>query len=158
MLNKATFARTMTRLNRRYFSFVKQSQDGFANFNTLLGERKNQMDSLFADFKAALNEQTESRKTYVHPLDDKHQGVNFEFGKFEELWLDMVGPEQVSPHYENFLMSRKFAVGIWTTIFASSLLANTRDFSWLIQTSFIPFVFFASTLYFFYEGRKSMFL
>lgn len=158
MLNKVSFAKQLIKSGRRASTFVKQSQDNFANFNVLLGERKNAMDSLYEDFKASMREQTETKRTYTHPLHDKDTGVVFEYGKLEELWLDMVGPEQVSPHYENFLMSRKFAVGIWTTVFASSILANTRDFSWLIQTSFIPFVFFASTLYFFYEGRKSMFM
>ena len=158
MFNRLSFAKSLLRPTRRASTFVKQSQDSFTNFNALLGERKNQMDSLYEDFKSSLREKTESQRVYTHPLDDKNVRVVFEHGKLEELWLDMVGPEQVSPHYENFLMSRKFAVGIWTTVFASSLLANTRDFSWLIQTSFMPFVFFASTLYFFYEGRKSMFL
>lgn len=158
MLNRLSFTKSLSKLHRRQSSFVKQSQDSYVNFNTIVGQKTDQLDSLYEEFRTNLYKKTEPHKAYQHPLDHKHQKVVFEYSKFEELWLDLVGPEQVSPHYENFLMSRKFAVGIWGTIFASSILANTRDFAWLVQSSFIPFVFFASTLYFFYEGRKSMFL
>jgi len=158
MLNRFSFTRTLSKLQRAKASYVQQSQDNFVNFNKLVGEKKNQMDSLYEDFRTSMYQKTETKKVYTHPMDNKHQGVNFEAGKLEELFLDLVGPEQVSPHYENFLMSRKFAVGIWATVFTGSIIANTRDFSWIIQSSFMPFVFFASTLYFFYEGRKALFM
>ena len=158
MLNKLNFAKSFRKLNYRNSTFVKQSQDSFVNFNNLVGEKQNQMDSLYEEFRSSLYQKEEIKKAYKHPLDNPHQRIVFEEGKMEELWLDIMGPEQVSPHYENFLMSRKFAVGIWVTLFASSTLANTRDFAWIVQSSFMPFCFFASALYFFYEGRKSMFL
>ena len=158
MLHKRTFLTSLSKLTHRRSTFVQQSQSSFVNFNTLLGERKDQLDSLYEEFRSTLNQKTETKRAYSHPLENEHNRIVFEYGKIEELWLDVVGPEQVSPHYENFLMSRKFAVGIWATVFAGSILSNTRDFSWIVQSSFIPFVFFASTLYFFYEGRKSLFL
>ena len=154
MLNRLSFARSLSKLHRCRSSFVQQSQENFVNFNKLIDEKQNQLNSVYEEFRSKLYEKTETKDAYTHPLDNEHQSIVFQYGKVEELWLDLVGPEQVSPHYENFLMSRKFAVGIWATIFASSILANTRDFSWLVQSSFIPFCFFASTLYYFFEGRK----
>lgn len=49
-------------------------------------------------------------KVYTHPFDYEHQPLNFSPVKTAELFYEFVGPEQVSPHYENFLVARKYLV------------------------------------------------
>ena len=46
-------------------------------------------------------------KAYEHPFNSVHHPLNFSAVKIAETFHDFVGPEQVSPHYENFTMSRK---------------------------------------------------
>lgn len=41
-----------------------------------------------------------------------HHPLNLSIVKTAELFHDFIGPEQVSPHYENFLVARKYAIGI----------------------------------------------
>jgi hypothetical protein len=50
---------------------------------------------------------------FHHPFNSEHHPVNFSSVKNAELFHDLVGPEQVSPHYENFMMSRKWAIGFF---------------------------------------------
>jgi hypothetical protein len=44
-----------------------------------------------------------------------------------ELWKEFVGLEQISPHYESFLMSRKNAIGIWGTVLLLVGAMNVHD-------------------------------
>lgn len=50
------------------------------------------------------------KKHFLSLLLDHHP-LNFSAVKVAELFHDFVGPEQVSPHYENYLMSRKYLMG-----------------------------------------------
>lgn len=47
------------------------------------------------------------------PTTIQHNPLTFSWGKILELGHDYIGPEQVSPHYENFMMSRKYAISNW---------------------------------------------
>lgn len=70
--------------------------------------------------------QKPNAKPYYHPYNNgsfkykyiiimnillEHNPINFSYVKTMELFSDVVGPEQVSPHYENFLVARKYAIG-----------------------------------------------
>ena len=52
-------------------------------------------------------------RAFHHPYNSDHHPLNFSSVKNAELFHDLVGPEQVSPHYENFMMSRKWAIGMF---------------------------------------------
>lgn len=95
-------------------------------------------------------------KAYTHPYNSHHHPLNFSPVKNAELFHDWVGPEQVSPHYENFMMSRKYALIFWGGVFALSFGASTVDLHWMAKSSIIPFVFWMQLHYFYLEGRKSM--
>lgn len=71
-----------------------------------------------------------------------------------ELFFDLVGPEQVSPHYENFLHSRRFFFGLAAMYFLMYQGAYVKDLSWILQTTFMPIAFSTYTLYLIMEGRK----
>jgi hypothetical protein len=68
-----------------------------------------------------------------------------------------VGPEQVSPHYENFLVARKYLLFTYAGLFTLLFVAGTTDISWFARSSIIPFVFYIQIMYFYLEGRKSVF-
>jgi hypothetical protein len=57
------------------------------------------------------------------------------------LFHDFIGPEQVSPHYENFLVARKFLVGTYAGVFLLAFAAGTTDLNWVAKSSLIPFIF-----------------
>ena len=57
---------------------------------------------------------------YHHPFNSDHHPLNFSSVKNAELFHDLVGPEQVSPHYENFMMARKWAIGFFVGLGALS--------------------------------------
>jgi len=96
-------------------------------------------------------------KGYSHPYQSEHNPLNFSPVKNAELFHDFVGPEQVSPHYENFLMSRKYAMIFWAGLLTLSLGVGTLDLHWIAKSSFFPFVFWFQLMYFFLEWRKSLF-
>jgi len=94
---------------------------------------------------------------YSHPYNTDHHPLNFSPVKTAELFHDFIGPEQVSPHYENFLMSRKYAMAFWAGLLALSLGSATLDLHWIAQSALFPFVFWMQLMYFFLEWRKSLF-
>jgi hypothetical protein len=140
------------------FGHVAQSQQSFNNFQQIVNTKRQNMDSMFEDFKERMSRPHDVDKAYSHPLDHPHNRINFDPNEIHELFYDFMGPEQVSPHYENFAMSRKYAIGIWSGLFGLSMLAATKDFTWIIQGTIMPFAFLSFMTYYFYEARKTMFM
>jgi len=96
-------------------------------------------------------------KAYTHPYHNQHHPLNFSSVKLSEFASDFVGPEMVSPHYENFAMSRKYAIIFFGGVITLMIGISTTDISWFAKSSFIPFVFWMQLHYIFLEGRKSFF-
>lgn len=140
------------------FGYVAQSQENFNNFQQIVNSKKQDMNALFNEFQEQLKKPYAEEKAYSHPLDHPHNKINFDGLELQEMFYDFMGPEQVSPHYENFAMSRKYAIGIWTSMFGISVLATTRDLTWIIQGTIMPIAFLSFMTYYFYEGRKAMFM
>lgn len=95
-----------------------------------------------------------NKKAYVHPFNNEHYEVNMNPTKASELFFEFVGPEQVSPHYESFLASRKWALGFWGTSLTLAYVGSTVDFHWVARSCIIPFTFYATSFYWILEGRK----
>lgn len=95
-------------------------------------------------------------KAYKHPYDNEYNPINFGGGKLFELAYEQFGPEQVSPHYENFSMSRKYAITFWIGAFFLLYCLKTPDLSWMARSMFYPWTITFATLYFYLEARKSM--
>lgn len=98
-----------------------------------------------------------TNRAFHHPYHSDHHPVNFSTVKNAEFFHDLVGPEQVSPHYENFMMARKWAIGLWVGLGVLSFGANSADLHWIAKNSFIPFMYWMMVMYFYLEGRKSFF-
>lgn len=134
-------SKNYARFKTKYHEHVKTFQDKLANL-----EKQNTRE-----LKAPTS------KAYTHPYHSDHHPLVFSSVKTAELFHDAVGPEQVSPHYENFLVSRKFAMGWLGGAFALGIGASTVDLHWIAKSSFLPFMFWMQMMYFYLEGRKSFF-
>lgn len=77
--------------------------------------------------------------------------------KNSEFLFDLVGPEQVSPHYENFMVSRKYAISFVTTMGVLSFAVGTYDLHWVLKSCYMPIITWVACLYIVIEGRKSWF-
>lgn len=94
---------------------------------------------------------------YTHPYHNDHHPLNFSGVKTSELFLDWMGPEQVSPHYENFLVSRKYTISFISTLAFLSFAVGTYDLHWLLKSTYLPIITWVTCLYMVMEGRKSWF-
>ena len=72
--------------------------------------------------------------------------------------FELLGPEQVSPHYENFGMSRKVFLTFVGVCGVTSILKMPGDMSYALDSALPPFAFYFGLLYVFMEGRKSILL
>ena len=48
-------------------------------------------------------------------------------------------------------------MAFWAAFFVLNLGVATADLNWIAKSSFVPLIFYTSYLYFYIEGRKSMF-
>ncbi|KAL4504177.1 hypothetical protein ABPG72_021015 [Tetrahymena utriculariae] len=96
-------------------------------------------------------------KAYEHPYNSEHHPLNFSAVKIAETFHDFIGPEQVSPHYESFAMSRKFLLTFWGGFFVLNFGMATVDLNWIMKSTYIPWIFWFQLMYFFVEGKNSMF-
>jgi len=85
-----------------------------------------------------------------------HHPLVFSPIKSTELWFDAVGPEQVSAHYENFLMSRKYAFIYFGGIAVISFAMSVVDMAWIARSALIPWCMWGGFYYFIFEGKKSV--
>lgn len=158
MINRLVRKQLSNKVVVRSFALAAQSQQSFNDFQQIVNTKRQNMDNMFDEFKERMSRPFAEEKAYSHPLDNPDNRVIFDPSEIQELFYDFMGPEQVSPHYENFAMSRKYAIGIWSGMFGLSMLAATRDFSWIIQGTIMPFAFLSFMTYYFYEARKTMFM
>jgi hypothetical protein len=116
---------------------------------------RERVDKAERDYKPAA--QRPFPKGYSHPFNSEHHPLNFSPVKTAELFHDFIGPEQVSPHYENFLMSRKYAMIFWAGLLFLSFGVGSLDLHWIAKSAFFPWIFWFQLMYFFLEWRKSLF-
>ncbi|CAK81876.1 unnamed protein product (macronuclear) [Paramecium tetraurelia] len=94
-------------------------------------------------------------KAFEHPYNNPHNPVNMSGIKSSELFYNFIGPEQVSPHYENFLVARKYLLLTYGGLIVIGFAAGTTNLHWIAKSSFLPFLFWMQIMYFYLEGRKS---
>ncbi len=96
-----------------------------------------------------------TQKVYVHPYENAHRPIVPGVVKTLEVERDLIGPEQVSPHYENFGMARKYALLFWGGFITLRIISGSEDFFLYAKSSLGAWLFIFSYLYFFVEGKKS---
>lgn len=67
-----------------------------------------------------------------------------------------LGPEIVSPHYENFFHSRRWGLSFLAGFGVLQLLANSRDIQHFAVSATAPYLFWTFTFYFFLETKYSL--
>ncbi|EGR32882.1 hypothetical protein IMG5_067880 [Ichthyophthirius multifiliis] len=95
---------------------------------------------------------------YKHQYNSSHHPLNFSAVKIAESFHDFVGPEQVSPHYENFAMSRRMLLTFWGGYFLINFGMGSLDLNWIANSTYVPWVFWFQLMYFYVEGKKSLFM
>lgn len=144
----APFSSATTVAQKNYNSFRKKYEEYVTGFQDRVAEieKANRPKTSKAPVKG-----------FVHPYDSEHHPINFSPVKTAELFHDFVGPELVSPHYENFLTSRKYLMAFWAGLLAINFGVATVDLQWIAKSSYIPFIFWFQIMYFYIEAKKSYF-
>jgi hypothetical protein len=91
----------------------------------------------------------------IHQL-NPDLGVTYSPNRGVQMLLNVIGPEQVSAHYENFGMSRRVAITFWAAALSVSCLDANADIINALTSAFESFGFYAMILYTYLEGRKSI--
>ena len=139
----------------RYFSLAATAESNYSNFRSAYVQNLSKFQETLEEVEESENvANLKARKAWSHPYNNEHSRVNVSPSHTSELFFEFVGPEQVSPHYESFLVSRKWAIGFWTTCFTLSFFAQSVDFHWVAQSSIVPFVYYTSIYYWVVEMRK----
>jgi len=140
----------------------KRADDSYNTFRTVYLEQQQKFASKI-DFSErrekvlAAKRASRPKRVYKHPFHDPDVTPTIQ-STLETLRAmgDLVGPEMISPHYENFAMSRKWAITYWVGYFAILQFAQDKDFHHFAASLWVPFNFWLITWYFWLEGRKSM--
>lgn len=86
------------------------------------------------------------------------EDVLFDIDSIGKGGMELFGPEPVSPHYENFGMSRRI---LFTFLGVTGLVMVFKmpgDINYALQTAYAPFLTYFGLLYVYMEGRKSTIL
>ena len=75
----------------------------------------------------------------------------------DEAMRELMGPDQVSPHYENFTFSRKMGLTVAGVALAQLAFNNNGNILYAFNSAFYPFMFFFATWFFHLEMKKSTF-
>lgn len=103
--------------------------------------------------KSAESVKRSTQKAYKHPYDDLHHRPFYSPVQSLQCMIELLGAEQVSPHYENFGKARRDLLFFWGFYFLMRFIAATPDFPYYADTMApASFVIFGS-LYWFLEGK-----
>ena len=100
----------------------------------------------------------QNNKFFKHPLDSKYHPINFSPVRFVELYLDFVGPEPVSPHYEPFSIARQFALNALFTLGVTSYFLKVHDLNWALESTYMGLFYFSLQYFVYFEAIKYLML
>lgn len=84
-------------------------------------------------------------------------GIQWCYEAEEEALKELLGPDQVSPHYENFTFSRKMGLTALALGFSQLIFNGQGNIQYALNSAFHPFVYFAGMWFFHLELKKSTF-
>lgn len=91
-------------------------------------------EAQFAEFVAGRKQRLANKKVFVHPTDHEDRPINFSPAHELFMTAQMVGVEQVSPHYESFSVSRRFALSGIISIATLTYLSKVTDLNWVLRS------------------------
>jgi len=153
MLTKVT--RTCLNNSRNFASLTAGAESNYSQFRAAYVDNLSKFKSTMKNVEETNTQVNNSnRKAFKHEFNGEDQSINLNPARLDRLFYEFLGPEQVSPHYESFLASRKWAIGAVTGTLTLSYLGTSMDFHWIARSCLIPFVFNMTLWYWIFEGRK----
>ena len=137
--------------SKRLVQLVQRNMTASATGQSVLKEQYN-------EFHKSRREFLNSNKFFKHPLDSKYHPINFSPHRFTELYMDFVGPEQVSPHYEPLTIARQFAVNSLVTLALVSYFMKINDLNWALESTYMGLFYYSLQYFVFFEGIKYLIL
>lgn len=117
----------------------------------------NLMEEHYSEFLAGRQATLSKRHAYVHPADHPERRVIFYQAQTYGTLLDMVGPEQVSQHYESFWISRRYALTGILVATSCLFLQKITDLNWVLRSWIAGTALYFCLGAFFWEVPKYMF-
>lgn len=118
-----------------------------------------------AELNDLVGEYTRNRKAYFqnnkffkHPLDSKYHPINFSPVRFAELYMDVIGPEPVSPHYEPFSIARQFALNAIFALGFTSYFMKISDLNWALESTYMGLFYYSLQYFVYFEAIKYLML
>lgn len=112
----------------------------------------------YAEFLEGRRATLGKRKAYVHQADHPERPITFYYADTMKQLLDLIGPEQVSSHYESFWISRRYALGGIMLATGTLALQKVTDLNWVLRSWVNNVAIYAALGVFFWEIPKYMFL
>ena len=130
-----------------------QAEQKFEKLSKQIESFESQKRSTFRDFSQE-SQKDSLKEVYSHPLDNSQSPVNISSIRTEELFQDLVGPEQVSAHNESFFASRKILLTYLGSFFGLSYGVNLVNMDWVSLSMVLGTLTHFVMFYFILEGRK----
>lgn len=118
----------------------------------------NLMNEHYAEFVAGRKATLPKRKAYVHSTDHPERRVIFHTMGFHTASQDIIGPEQVSAHYESFWISRRYALSGILLFTTCAYLQRVTDLNWVLRSYAASLSVYYALAILFWEVPKYMFL
>ena len=139
------FSNTAAISARTYAKFQEKYKANIDAFKKKVGENEIKSDQI----------KRSTQKVYDHPINCSHRRMTTGGTKDLQLLGEMIGSEQVSPHYENFGMARQEALIFWAGLFILRYISITPDFHFFANAASTGWIFTFGYLYFWTEGKRS---
>ena len=114
--------------------------------------------SQYAEFIFNRKKRLETAKVYTHPLETEDRPINFSAIETLRLGNELIGPEQVSTHYESFYTSRRYILTAIGTVLFLGHFAKVSDLNWVLLSAMSGLPLYFAFAIFFYEIPKYQFL
>lgn len=123
--------KTFEKFNQRYLSNIEE-------FKKKVGATANEGDQI----------KKSTQRAYVHPYHDGNKGVFYGINSALQSYANLIGPEQVSPHYEHFSFARRQALIFFGGMAVLRWIAHTEDFYMFAYSGTYAWTFYFGASYF----------
>lgn len=103
--------------------------------------------------KAAETIKRSTQKVYKHPYNDMHHKPYYSAMQTLQAYVELMGAEQVSAHYENFGRARRDLLVFFGAYFLMKFIAITPDFHFYAQAAAPAWFLIFAYLYWFLEAK-----
>lgn len=116
-----------------------------------------EVNSMFAEFVTSRKNKLGKEKAYVHPLEDEDKPISVDYAHVLNLYTELVGPEQVSMHYENFWTSRRYILTFFGAMAFCNYCYKIQDLNWVLWSTMNGLPMYFMFFVYYYELPKYQF-